>query len=69
MTNARTGLDPAETILTLQNVNANGLGLIGNLPVDGQVYAQPLYSAGAPLSNASGWVMQMVAFRALSGGG
>jgi hypothetical protein len=33
--NARTGLNPAETILTPQSVNANGFGLIRNLPVDG----------------------------------
>jgi|SRR6516162_4376339 len=32
--NARTGLNPSETILTPQNVNANGFGLIRNLPVD-----------------------------------
>ena len=32
--NARAGLDPTETILTPQNVNANGFGLIRNLPVD-----------------------------------
>ena len=50
--NARTGLNPAETILTPQNVNANGFGLIGNLPVDGQVYAQPLYASNVPIFSA-----------------
>ncbi|MBV8141906.1 MAG: hypothetical protein JOZ60_07675, partial [Verrucomicrobia bacterium] len=41
----------------------------GDVAEDGVVTATGSYSAGAPLSNASGWVMQMVAFRALSGGG
>ena len=50
--NARAGLDPTETILTPQNVNANGFGLIRNLPVDGQVYAQPLYASSTPVSSA-----------------
>jgi len=50
--NARTGLNPSETILTPQNVNANGFGLIRNLPVDGQVYAQPLYASSTPVSSA-----------------
>jgi FG-GAP repeat len=50
--NARTGLNPTETILTPQNVNANGFGLIRNLPVDGQVYAQPLYASSIPIFSA-----------------
>src|SRR6516164_10339887 len=44
--------NPAETILTPQNVNANGFGLVRNLPVDGQVYAQPLYASSTPVSSA-----------------
>ncbi len=39
----RTGWNPKETILTTANVNPNQFGLLFNLPVDGQVYAQPLY--------------------------
>jgi hypothetical protein len=41
--NSRTGLDPAETILTPSNVSTASFGKILNLPVDGHVDAQPLY--------------------------
>src|SRR6266404_684475 len=41
--NARTGANLLETILTPQNVNAAQFVRIAFLPVDGDVYAQPLY--------------------------
>ena len=41
----------------------------GDIAEDGVVTATGSYGAGAPLSSVCGWVMQMVAFRALSGGG
>lgn len=41
--NARTGLNPNETILTTLNVNSATFGNIGTMPVDGLVDAEPLY--------------------------
>jgi hypothetical protein len=43
---ARTGLQSAETILTPANVNAAQFGKIATLTVDGQLYAQPLFTGG-----------------------
>lgn len=44
--NNRTGWNPSETHLTTANVNDDGFGMLYALPVDGAVYAQPLYVTG-----------------------
>jgi FG-GAP-like repeat/FG-GAP repeat len=41
--NARTGLNSNETMLTPANVSSAAFGLLYNQPVDGPVFAQPLY--------------------------
>jgi len=44
--NARTGQNTSETILNTSNVNANDFGKLFAMPVDGQIYTQPLYVPG-----------------------
>jgi hypothetical protein len=48
--NARTGLNPNESILTTSNVNTSSFGKVFSQAVDGQIYAQPLYMAGITIS-------------------
>src|SRR5437660_723063 len=40
------GVDSTETTLTPSNVNPTGFGKLFTDPVDGYVYAQPLYVSG-----------------------
>ena len=47
--NARTGANLHETILSPQNVNSTTFGKVFVLPVDGDVYAQPLYVPGVEI--------------------
>ena len=48
--NQRTGAFTNETTLNTSNVNLNGFGKLYSYPVDGQVYAQPLYVHGLNVS-------------------
>jgi len=48
--NARTGQNTSETILNTTNVNANEFGKLFAMPVNGQVYAQPLYVPGVTIN-------------------
>jgi hypothetical protein len=49
--NARTGLNPTETILTLENVNPATFGKVGFYGTDSWVDAQPLYASNVPIPN------------------
>src|SRR6185312_8117844 len=48
--NSRSGLNSHETKLTTSNVNANQFGKLFSLPVDDQVYAQPLVVSDLAIS-------------------
>jgi hypothetical protein len=48
--NARTGQNLLETILTPSKVNVNSFGKRFMHPVDGQIYAQPLYVPNVPIA-------------------
>src|SRR5438046_1471532 len=45
----QTGANISETTLTAANVNVNQFGKLYSYPVDGAVYAQPLYVTGVPI--------------------
>src|ERR1700694_3956340 len=49
--NARTGAYLNETTLNTANVNSAQFGKLFARPVDGQIYAQPLYVPGLALSD------------------
>src|SRR5579863_6026183 len=47
--NDRTNANPAETILTRAAVSSGSFGQLASIPVDGQIYAQPLFMSGVPI--------------------
>lgn len=47
--NARTGANIHETVLNPRNVDVNRFGRVVRLPVDGDIYAQPLYLPNLPV--------------------
>jgi hypothetical protein len=51
--NLRTGANLNETILTPDNVNSTSFGLLFEQPVDGYVYAQPLYMSGLTIGGST----------------
>ena len=51
--NARTGQNTSETILTTANVNLNQFGKLFAMPVDGLVFAQPLYVPGVTINGST----------------
>jgi Legume lectin domain/Bacterial Ig-like domain (group 3)/Chitobiase/beta-hexosaminidase C-terminal domain len=51
--NARTGQNVQETVLTPSNVNVNQFGKLFTVPVDGYVYAQPLYLSGLSIAGGT----------------
>src|SRR5271167_2574482 len=56
--NAHTTQNLQETILTPTNVNSGSFGKLFSYPVDGQIYAEPLYVQG--LTMATGGVHNVV---------
>jgi len=46
---ARSGVNPNETVLAPTNVNQTDFGKLFEIPVDGQVFAQPLYVSGVAI--------------------
>jgi len=51
--NERNNWNPNETVLTPSVLSSKSFGKIGSLPVDGQIYAQPLYLSGLQIPGAS----------------
>ena len=50
--NDRANANLQESLLAPATVNATSFGKLGSFPVDGQVYAQPLYVSGLQYSGS-----------------
>src|ERR1700728_2810900 len=57
---ARTGQNTQETILTPANVNSTQFGKLFSVPVDGAVYAQPLYLSSVAIAGGTHNVLYVV---------
>ena len=66
---ARTGANTQETILTTANVNVSTFGRLFTVPVDGQVYAQPLYLSGVSIGGGTHNVVTQFMWRIKQTGG
>ena len=53
MDNQSTGLNSAETLLTVANVNTSSFGKTFTTPLDGQGYAEPLYVSGVNITTGT----------------
>ena len=51
--NERTNSNTQETVLNPGSVNPQSFGKLAALPVDGQIYAQPLFVSGVPIAGKS----------------
>ncbi|MGH7248432.1 MAG: hypothetical protein ACREH9_10035, partial [Pseudomonadota bacterium] len=51
--NDRAGANLAETILTTSNINSGNFGKLFVLPVDGPIYAQPLYASALSFAGSA----------------
>src|SRR5438445_12952561 len=59
--NTRQGLNAKETTLTLGNVNSRQFGKIFSQPVDGFIYAQPLYFPNVSITEKGNHIYVYVA--------
>jgi hypothetical protein len=51
--NSRTGWNQNETVLTVANVASKSFGLVGTLPTDSVVYAEPLFVPGVTIGGVA----------------
>src|SRR5712691_13156944 len=59
--NARMGQNPNETLLNPANVNPTAFGKLFSYPVDGHVYAQPLYAPNVDIPGQACYFVDIAA--------